>query len=124
MPTSSDIISCEESSEVLNHLGSKWTVLVVVALNDKPRRFNEIKRYVRGISHQMLTRTLKNLLRDGMVVRTVFDTVPPQVEYRLSERGQSLSQVLKGLASWAQKNSKNILQSREAYDAKKALLQI
>ena len=66
----------------------------------------------------MLTRTLKNLLRDGMVDRKVFDTVPPQVEYRLSELGQSLSQVLKGLADWAQNNSKTILLSRSTYDAK------
>ncbi|MDP9768033.1 transcriptional regulator [Kosakonia cowanii] len=118
MPARSDITSCEEASEVLSHIGDKWTVLVVVALKEKPRRFNEIKRYLRGISHQMLTRTLKNLLRDGMVDRKVFDTVPPQVEYRLSELGQSLSQVLKGLADWAQNNSKTILLSRSTYDAK------
>ncbi|MDI6636477.1 winged helix-turn-helix transcriptional regulator [Pantoea dispersa] len=120
MPTHSDISSCEEASEVLSHIGDKWTVLVVVALKDKPRRFNEIKRYLKGISHQMLTRTLKNLLRDGMVDRTVFDTVPPQVEYRLSELGQSLSQVLKGLTDWAQMNSKTILLSRSLYNDKNA----
>lgn len=120
MPTSSDITRCEEASEVLNRIGDKWTVLIVVALSNKPRRFNEIKRYITGISHQMLTRTLKNLVRDGLVDRTVFDTVPPQVEYRLSELGQSLSQVLKELANWAQENSKSVLLSRASYDAENA----
>src|ERR1700712_2311292 len=72
---------CRAVSEILNRVGDKWTVQVVVALYDHPRRFNELKRQVNGISQQMLTRTLKTLERDGLASRTVMTRTPPQVEY-------------------------------------------
>ena len=78
---------CRAVSELLSRVGDKWTVLIVKALEAKPRRFNELKREIGGISQQMLTRTLKTLERDGMVARTVHATLPPSVEYALTGFG-------------------------------------
>ena len=118
VPTSLDASAdCRGVSEVLNRVGDKWTVQVVVALRDKPRRFNDIKRQVRGISQQMLTRTLKTLERDGMVQRTVCATTPPQVEYALTALGRSLSEPVRQLAQWARANLATIHDNRLRYDA-------
>lgn len=103
---------CHGISEILGLVGDKWTVQVVVALRDRPRRFNDIKRQVGGISQQMLTRTLKMLVRDGMAKRTVSDTTPPQVEYALTALGFSLSEPVESLAQWAQANLPSILANR------------
>lgn len=78
---------CRRLNSVLSLVGDKWTVMIVMVLIERPRRFNDIKRTIGGISQQMLTRTLKALDRDGMVSRTVHPTVPPQVEYALTELG-------------------------------------
>src|SRR5690242_7536683 len=83
---------CRRINGVLSIVGDKWTVLIVMVLRERPRRFNDIKRTVGGISQQMLTRTLKALERDGMVQRTVHPTVPPQVEYALTRLGHSLAE--------------------------------
>ncbi|MGO4570097.1 winged helix-turn-helix transcriptional regulator [Rhizobium sp. 2YAF20] len=118
MPTPPDASSadCRGVSEILNRVGDKWTMQVVVALRDKPRRFNDLKRQVAGISQQMLTRTLKTLERDGMVERTVSATTPPQVEYALSELGQSLSEPVRQLAQWAVAHLATIHDNRLRYD--------
>jgi DNA-binding HxlR family transcriptional regulator len=108
---------CRRVSEILNQVGDKWTVQVVVALRDQPRRFNDIKRHVAGISQQMLTRTLKALERDGMVVRTVRPSAPPQVDYALTELGRSLSQTVRQLAEWAVAHHPIIHENRQRYDA-------
>jgi DNA-binding HxlR family transcriptional regulator len=108
---------CGAVSEILSRVGDKWTVQVVVALRDRPRRFNEIKRHVGGISQQMLTRTLKTLERDGMVKRTVNATTPPQVEYALSPLGRSLSEPVRQLAKWARAHISTIHDNRLRYDA-------
>lgn len=110
---------CGPVSEILGRIGDKWTVQVVICLREKPRRFNDIKRSVNGISQQMLTRTLKSLERDGMVTRTVFDTNPPQVEYALTTIGHSLSEPLGHLASWARAHIASIEDSRLDYDGKR-----
>ncbi|ERF86666.1 MAG: transcriptional regulator [Bradyrhizobium sp. PARBB1] len=107
---------CQWVSEVLNQVGDKWTVQVVVALRDRPRRFNDIKRQVAGISQQMLTRTLKTLERDGLVVRTVRSSTPPQVDYALTEVGRSLSGTVRQLAEWAVAHRAIIHASRQRYD--------
>ena len=73
--------ACRRVNQVLARMGDKWTVLAITSLAQKPRRFNELKRLIGGVSQQMLTRTLKALERDGMVTRQVYPTVPPQVEY-------------------------------------------
>ncbi|OAH44688.1 HxlR family transcriptional regulator [Sphingobium yanoikuyae] len=108
---------CFDISEILSRIGDKWTVLVVLSLRDGPRRFNDIKRHVGGISQQMLTRTLKILERDGMVQRTVHATKPPQVDYRLTELGRSLGEPVALLGHWARAHLGVIHDNRRRYDA-------
>ncbi len=107
---------CRRVIPVLARVGDKWTVLVIVVLRNGPRRFNELKRCIDGISQQMLTRTLKTLERDGMVIRTAFPTRPPQVQYELSELGKSLSTPVLALGKWAYENLSAIDEAREKYD--------
>lgn len=104
-------------SELLGRVGDKWTVLIVQALVAKSCRFNELKREIGGISQQMLTRTLRMLERDGMITRTVHPTVPPQVEYALTELGQSLAVPVLALAEWTFAHLPHIHANRAAYDA-------
>ncbi len=108
--------NCRRMSSVLSLVGDKWTVMIVMVLVERPRRFNDIKRTIGGISQQMLTRTLKALDRDGLVSRTVHPTVPPQVEYALTELGYSLSEPLRALGSWAGKHLELIDENRLRYD--------
>lgn len=110
---------CREVSDVLSRVGDKWTMQVVVALRHQPRRFNDLKRQVGGISQQMLTRTLKTLERDGMVERTVCPTTPPQVEYALNELGRSLSVPVRQLADWARDHLSTIHSNRQRYDSRR-----
>lgn len=113
LDTSTD---CRGVSEILSRVGDKWTVQVVIALRDQPRRFNDIKRHVGGISQQMLTRTLKTLERDGMVKRTVCATTPPQVKYALTALGRSLHEPLQQLAKWSRAHLATIHDNRLRYD--------
>ena len=92
------------------------TILTITMLLEQPRRFNELKRLIGGISQQMLTRTLKALERDGMVQRKVFPTVPPQVEYSLTERGRSLSVPVIQLATWVADHLQEIEADRAVHD--------
>jgi DNA-binding HxlR family transcriptional regulator len=104
--------------DVLERVGDKWTVLVVVELVRGPRRFTELLRAVDGISRRMLTRTLRLLERDGLVERTVFPTVPPAVEYRITKLGAGLAGPLDVLAAWAVEHRADIESARAAYDAR------
>jgi DNA-binding HxlR family transcriptional regulator len=107
---------CRAVSELLSRVGDKWTVLIVKSLVAKACRFNELKREIGGISQQMLTRTLRTLERDGMVERIVHPTVPPSVEYRLTELGQSLAVPVMALAEWTFAHLPQIHANRSAYD--------
>ena len=107
---------CHAVSEILSRVGDKWTVLIVVALREEPQRFSALKRTVGGISQQMLALTLKTLERDGMILRTVRATTPPQVSYELTDLGRSLADTLKLLAGWAVGNRVAIEESRRRYD--------
>ncbi len=107
---------CQTITGILARVGDKWTVLVVMTLRERPHRFNELKRAVDGISQQMLTRTVKALERDGLVARTVHPTVPPQVEYRLTDLGHSLSEPVIKLGAWAAGNLTAIYANRDRYD--------
>jgi len=109
---------CRRMSSVLTIVGDKWTVMIVMVLMEGPRRFNDIKRTVGGISQQMLTRTLKALERDGMVSRTVYATLPPQVEYALTDLGHSLALPLRALGQWAGSHLEQIDANRLNYDAR------
>ncbi len=108
--------NCRKINSVLSIVGDKWTVMIVRVLVERPRRFNDIKRTIGGISQQMLTRTLKALERDGMVRRTVYPTVPPQVEYALTDLGQSLARPLHALGMWAGAHLAEIEGHRLRYD--------
>ncbi len=109
---------CRQVGEILNKIGDKWTVLVVRSLRDRPRRFNDLKRQIGGISQQMLTRTLKTLERDGLLSRSVTPTTPPQVEYALTALGHSLSEPLRQIAHWATQHTAQIHENRTRYDAR------
>ncbi|MFW7269958.1 winged helix-turn-helix transcriptional regulator [Gluconacetobacter sp. Hr-1-5] len=102
---------------VLARVGDKWSVLVIVLLCHGPRRFNDIKRSVDGISQQMLTRTLRGLERDGLVSRTIRPTSPPQVEYALTRLGRSLSGPVLTLGNWACRHIEQINVAQEHFDA-------
>ena len=108
---------CRKVIQILGRLGDKWTVLAIAMLTERPRRFNELKRMIGGVSQQMLTRTLKALEREGMVTRTVYPTVPPQVEYGLTELGRSLSVPLTHLAAWVVDHVDEIEMHQASYDA-------
>ena len=109
---------CNEINKVLARVGDKWSVLIVMLLCEGPRRFNEIKRQVGGISQRMLTLTLKGLERDGMVARTQFPTIPPRVDYALTPLGRSLSEPVIALGSWARSHIDEIAAARCRYDAR------
>jgi DNA-binding HxlR family transcriptional regulator len=108
--------SCLAIREVLDRVGDKWSVLLVVLLTDGPRRFNDLRRSIDGISQRMLTHTLKALERDGLVTRTVYSTVPPKVEYALTELGNTLLEPITALADWARGNGVAMQQARARYD--------
>jgi DNA-binding HxlR family transcriptional regulator len=110
--------NCMAVHEVLSQIGDKWTVLIVRALNDGPRRFSELRRDVEGISQRMLTLNLKTLERDGFVTRTVYATIPPRVDYELTTLGHSLSDPLGVIAQWAITNRQHIVDARIAFDAR------
>jgi DNA-binding HxlR family transcriptional regulator len=116
-PASED---CRNLSSILARVGDKWSVLIVVLLGDGPKRFNEIKRMVGGISQRMLTFTLRGLERDGLVTRTVFPTTPQRVDYALTKLGGSLWEAVEPLGSWARAHVIEILASREQFDEKDA----
>ena len=105
-------------SKILSRIGDKWTVLVIMLLRDRSRRFSELKRGVEGISQRMLTLTLRNLERDGLVTRTVTPSIPPRVDYELTDLGHSLAGPIQALGAWAFDNMAQIDAAQTAYDAK------
>jgi DNA-binding HxlR family transcriptional regulator len=107
---------CRAVSEVLARVGDKWTILVVSELGHGPKRFNEIRRALGSISQRMLTLTLRGLERDGLVTRTVFPTIPPKVEYELTQLGRSLLEPVSGIGLWARQNRSAIQEARKRFD--------
>ena len=103
---------CKGLADVLMSVGDKWTILVVGALSRGSLRYNEIQRRVSGISQRMLTLTLKRLEADGIVTRTLFPSVPPRVDYELTELGLTLRGALVPLHIWAARNKQIITQNR------------
>jgi DNA-binding HxlR family transcriptional regulator len=112
--------ACPFTREVLTRVGDKWSILLIVLLGDGAKRFNELKRMVRGISQRMLTHTLRGLERDGLVLRTVFPTVPPRVEYALTSLGKTLLKTVTELANWAGDNRGAIERARAEFDRREA----
>jgi DNA-binding HxlR family transcriptional regulator len=103
--------------DVLDRIGDAWSVLVVMSLRDKPRRFNALRRQIGDISQRMLAVTLRHLERDGFVFREVFPTNPPRVEYSLTPLGRSLTEPIEALARWADARHGEVKAARRAYDA-------
>jgi DNA-binding HxlR family transcriptional regulator len=102
---------------VLNRIADKWTVLVVILLQDDTKRFSHLQREIDGISQKMLTQTLRNLERDGLVSRTVYATVPPKVEYTLTQLGHTLKDMLFAIKAWSEANIEAVLSAQKSYDA-------
>ncbi|MGI5459173.1 winged helix-turn-helix transcriptional regulator [Streptomyces sp. CA-249302] len=105
--------------EVLDRVSGKWSVQILVAAAHGPIRFTELERGIEGISRRMLTLTLRNLERDGLVTRTVHPTVPPKVEYELTPVARELHETLLRLTDWAERNRVYIAEARAAYDGER-----
>src|SRR3984957_8704727 len=108
---------CLAVREILSMVGDKWSVLVVVTLRDGPQRFGELRRSIEAISQRMLTLTLRNLERDGLLTRTVEPTIPPRVEDELTPLGRTLLAPIMALGEWAHDNRGEIHKARTRYDA-------
>lgn len=110
--------TCEAISKMLARVGDKWSILIVSTLGAGPVRFNELRRRIGDISQKMLSATLKALERDGLVSRQVTPSVPPQVEYELTDLGRELLVPVAALAEWTAGNSARIVAARQEYDAR------
>ncbi|MBZ9654097.1 winged helix-turn-helix transcriptional regulator [Phyllobacterium lublinensis] len=112
--------ACTAVHHLLARIGDKWTVMVVKYLGNGSMRFNELKRTIDGISQKMLTSTLRGLERDGFVTRTVFPTIPPRVDYELTDLGRDLLVPVKALGDWAVTNEQRVREARARFDAARA----
>jgi DNA-binding HxlR family transcriptional regulator len=108
---------CRRVTPVLNRVGDKWSMQVVMGLADGPRRFSELKRALDGVSQRMLTLTLRGLERDGLISRHVTPTIPPRVDYELTELGTSLREPVRALGAWALEHIDCIWAAQQRYDA-------
>lgn len=108
--------------ELLDRIADKWTTLIIgiLAQADGPVRFSEIRDAVRGISQKMLTQTLRDLERDGLVERTAYPVIPPRVEYALTPLGHTLKEPLNALAVWTEKHMDEVREAQQAFDARSA----
>ncbi|WP_284203314.1 winged helix-turn-helix transcriptional regulator [Psychromonas marina] len=102
---------------VLDRIADKWTILIVGSLMYETKRFGVLRREIEGVSQKMLTQTLRGMERDGLINRKIYPTIPPKVEYSLTDSGQSLIKILLDIQDWTKDNTNNILASRKAYDA-------
>jgi DNA-binding HxlR family transcriptional regulator len=102
--------------QVINRVGDRWSLLVLYALERDTLRFQQLRRAVDGVSQKMLTQTLRNLERDGLVLRVVFASVPPRVEYSLTELGRGLARRIRSIREWAYEHMDDIEAAREHFD--------
>src|ERR1700748_330842 len=109
---------CRAVASVLARVGDKWSVLVIMLLGQGPRRFNELKRMIGGISQRMLTLTLRGLERDGLITRTVFPTIPPRVDYELTDLGRGLAKPVLALGQWVFEHKDQIESARQRFDGR------
>ncbi len=114
-----DVKPCA-ARDVLDRVGDKWSVYVIFLLSDGPRRFTNLRQSIDGISQRMLTVTLRNLERDGLISRTVYPVVPPRVDYALTGLGSTLLDVIGALVAWADKHTGDIDRARATYDQRAA----
>lgn len=104
-------------TEVLDRVAGKWSIGILVAAAHGPVRFTELERAIAGISRRMLTLNLRKLERDGLLIRTIYPTVPPKVEYSLTPMARELHATLTGLVGWAERHRADITAARATYDA-------
>lgn len=102
--------------EILERIADKWTLLVIDALEGGEMRFTHLQKRIGGISQKMLTKTLRQLERDGLVSREVYPVIPPHVEYKLTPLGDSLGEAVCGIWLWAEKHFEDIETSRRTFD--------
>jgi DNA-binding HxlR family transcriptional regulator len=102
---------------ILDRVGDKWAVLILLLLRDEPLRFNQLRRAIEGISQKMLSQVLKSLERDGLVKRRAIATVPVTVEYSITPLGKTLAAAVDPLRDWAERNLKEVLAAQRRYDA-------
>jgi DNA-binding HxlR family transcriptional regulator len=105
--------------QILDRVGDKWAVLILLLVRDEPMRFNALRRAIEGISQKMLSQVLKSLERDGLIKRRVIATVPVTVEYSITPLGATLSKAVDGLRDWAENNLKEVLNAQRRYDAQR-----
>jgi DNA-binding HxlR family transcriptional regulator len=106
------LAGCRRVGDILERVGDKWAILLLMAIGDRRMRFGELHRAINGISQRMLTVTLRNLEHDGILTRTVYPEIPPRVEYELSDRGRSLKLALAAIGKWAMENQTDIEEAR------------
>src|SRR6266481_7606087 len=117
--TAADDPECEVRT-ILDRIADKWSLLVIYVLADGTKRFSVLRREIDGISQRMLTLTLRQLEREGLVNRTVFPVVPPRVDYQLTPLGSTLLDTIQSLVAWAGEHGHEIAAARAAYDARVA----
>ncbi|TMR01139.1 helix-turn-helix transcriptional regulator [Actinomadura soli] len=107
-----------EVRQILDRIADKWSLLVIALLDQRSLRFTELRRRIDGISQRMLARTLRHLERDGLVSRTVHPTVPPRVDYALTDLGSTLHETIRSLVTWTEAHQNAIAAARATYDAR------
>src|SRR5258706_16331893 len=107
---------CRPAAEILSRIGDKWSVMLVMELRGGTRRFSELRRTLHGISQKMRTTALRGLERDGFVTRTIHPTIPPKVEYQLTDLGRELAVPVRALGEWAMANRARVLAARDRFD--------
>jgi DNA-binding HxlR family transcriptional regulator len=109
-----------EVRQILDRIADKWSLLVIALLERRRLRFTELRREIDGVSQRMLTVTLRQLERDGLVSRTVHPVVPPRVDYELTPLGTSLHETIQALVTWTETHQREIAAARTTYDARAA----
>jgi DNA-binding HxlR family transcriptional regulator len=108
--------NCQTTREILDLIADKWSLYIIIMLRNGPRRFNQLRRDVEGISQRMLTLTLRGLERNGLVTRTMYPTIPPRVEYELTKLSATLLTPVMGLVVWVDSNKDKIGVAQQLYD--------
>ena len=106
--------------QILDRVGDKWAVLILLLVRDEPMRFNALRRAIEGISQKMLSQVLKSLERDGLIRRRVIATVPVTVEYSITDLGKTLADTIRRLARWAEANIEAVMAAQKRYDGAQA----
>ena len=107
--------------QILDRVGDKWAVLILLLVREEPMRFNALRRAIEGISQKMLSQVLKSLERDGLIRRRAIATVPVTVEYSITPLGKTLATAVDPLRDWAERNLKEVLAAQRRYDAQKEM---